>query len=139
MKKILLFLLVLIIGGIAFAYYYINRPVDAISSQSADIKITAAALLSAFNANEMQADSLYTSKVILVSGKILKVNKTMDNTLNILLDTGDPMSTILCQMDKSVMPDTNKLVPGANVSIKGVCSGFLGDVVLDRAVVIEGK
>lgn len=138
MKKVLIIVLVLIVGGGYGVWYYINRPVGDLSSKKADIKISAVDLLKAYGTNEVEADSMYNSKVLLVNGKVLKINKTLDSTFNILIDTGDPMSTILCQMDKSIAVDTNAVRPGTMVHIKGVCAGFLGDVIIDRALIVKG-
>ena len=116
-----------------------NKPHSDMTSATPDAKLTATELYKVYQTNETIADKQYLGKVILVTGNILEVNQGTDGSTNLLLDTGDPMSTILCQLDKFTKQTNITYSAGQQVTVKGICSGFTGDVVIDRCIVTDKK
>lgn len=139
MKKFFVFILIVLLAGLGVGYYMWNKPHSDIESQSATSKLSATELFNAYGTNETSADDKYLGKVLLITGKIMSMDKANDGTTNILLDTGDPMSTIMCQLDKYTKHDIGGLSAGSQVTLKGICSGFNGDVVIDRCVIQDRK
>lgn len=139
MKKALLVLLLLFAVGGIIGYRMWNKPHSDIHSTTANAKLSAAELYKVYQTNETIADKEYLGKVLMVTGKILDINQGADGSTNILLDTGDPMSTILCQLDKFSSHEMKGLSQGIQVTVKGICSGFTGDVVIDRCVITDRK
>lgn len=134
MKKILLGLLALAILGGAYGYYEYNRGVESLEDKKADLSISGAELLKAFESNETEANKNYLDKVIELKGKVVKIEKSTEKN-SLYLETGNEMSAVICEMENSQKIDNIK--EGSIVSIKGKCTGFLMDVVLVQCVLIN--
>lgn len=134
MKKVLIVLGLLVLAGAYYGYREFNRKNKDLSKENAQVTITAAEFLKAFQTNETEANTKYLDKIVAVSGVVSAVNKEA-NVTKITLDTGDPMSSIICEMDSSFAAKAMALQKGKSVIIKGVCSGALGDVVCTRCVI----
>lgn len=133
-QKILLLILGLgLLGGI-YGYFQWNKPHQDIASTKADLSLVANDLLLAFEGDETKANEQYLDKLISVNGviKVLEKNETAEIT--IILATENDMSSIICNLDPLSKHDTKSLKVGQNIDLKGLCSGYLMDVVLDRCV-----
>ncbi len=136
MKKIAIVLLGLaVIGGIA-GYLLWNKPHQDVSATKADVVFTADHLLKAFESNEEAANKKYLDKIIKVNGVIRNVEKNDAGEISVILATDNDMSSVICNFDPDFR-DIQKLNQGKEVVIKGLCSGYLMDVVLDRCVLAQ--
>ena len=109
MKKYLKFTLALIIPALAFGFYMMQPkgPIN-IAKANAEMEVTASDLYSAFEENEAVANEAYAGKVISVSGLLDGVGKS---------ETGQ-----------------TQLKVGEEIRFKGVCTGYLFDVVIDHGM-----
>jgi tRNA_anti-like len=133
-KKILKWVLLSIIvigttGGIV-AYKMWNKPHRNVEEAKA-IKVTATQLAVAYESNEPEANSDYLDKVIEVTGEINEISKNQKGETVITLK-GTDMGGVICTLE-SAMPATTKT--GATVVVRGICTGYLTDVVLVRCIV----
>ncbi len=136
MKKILIVLLGLaVLGGIG-GYYLWNKPHKNVAAAKADVVFTADHLLNAFETDENAANAKYLDKIIKVNGVIKDIEKTDSGEISVILATDNEMSSVICNFDPA-FKDNQKLKSGEKVVIKGLCSGFLMDVVLDRCVLAQ--
>ena len=133
MKKIILALLVVGVIGGGVGYYLYNKPVDKMKSMSVDATVTAEQLFTEFEEDETKANEKYLDKVIVVKGKVTKTSKD-ESKSTILLDTGDMLANIMCQMESL---NTELPANGSTVSVKGLCTGYLTDVVLIKGILIS--
>ena len=136
-KKILLSLFVigLVVGGIAFWYVDTKKPAD-IRKMEANFEITSTKLVADFNANEDSANKKYMDKVIAVSGKISDI--TVDSSkATVILESGDPMAAVTCSFYDDEASKVKQLQKGASVTIKGNCTGKLMDVVLNKCSITK--
>jgi hypothetical protein len=133
-KKILLGALVLALLGGIYGYYQYNRGVESLENKKADIAMTGADLLKAFETNEAEANKSYLDKVIEIKGKVVKFEKSSEKN-SLYLETGNEMSSVICEMENSQKNDNIK--EGDVVSIKGKCTGYLMDVVLVQCVLVN--
>jgi putative nucleic acid binding protein len=140
MKKVsyIIIAVLFVCAGAFGAYYYLNRSVAGISGKEADFSLTPQNLLADFTNDEQSANARYLDKVILTEGKINSIKSDEKNNVNIVLDTGDPMSSVSCVLDKRETGKSEKLRPNDPVKIKGVCTGMLMDVIMVNCV-IEDK
>ncbi len=127
--KLLIVLICLsVVAFIGFRMY--NMPHRDVAGERG-IKVNATALFQAFAQNEQEANTRYLDKVIEVSGAVKQIDK--DSSVSVILNTDDMMFGIRCSMQ-----DTNiALKEGQQVTIKGLCSGYLDDVVLTDAVIVK--
>ncbi len=130
-KKIIVGLVLAGLIGASLGYYLFNKPLESTESMKVDYKMLPSELLMAFESDETQANAKYLDKVIQVSGTVSKC-ETKDNKVTVYLDTDNPMSNIIFQLEKS----TTEIKEGETITLKGICTGYLMDVVLVRAVLI---
>ena len=134
MKKILLILLALGVIGAGFGYYLYNKPVASLEKKKAEVEITADQLILAYETDEKTADSLYLGKVIAVSGTISEISNA-EGKLKINLETSNPISMVICEMEEG--QDASSYAPGAAITIKGLCSGYLSDVIVVQSTIVK--
>ncbi|MBK9108808.1 MAG: hypothetical protein IPM92_10695 [Saprospiraceae bacterium] len=115
-------------------YKMYNKPHADLTETKADFSMTAAALLEEFETNEETAQSKYLNKIIAVNGTITEIQQVENKTIWIL-DTGNPLSTIQCEMDPRFLEKSkNAAVVGNAVTVQGLCSGKLMDIVMSQVV-----
>lgn len=127
MKKKILFIILIgaaVAGGVG--YYMYNKPAEKTISAKEEFTVDAAALFQEFTDNEAQANQKYLNKVIAVKGKVLDITPNDSLGINLTLETGDAMFGVSCHI-----PEPGKAPQkGDVVSVKGLCTGMLMDVVL---------
>ena len=134
MKKIILPLLILVLGGAAVAYYMYNKPVESLDRKKADVEVSAEQMLADYEASEEAANDKYLGKVVAVTGKVAEVT-TEDGKSKIHLETGNPISMVITELDEG--NGTEGLSAGDQATVKGMCSGYLSDVILVRSTVVR--
>src|SRR5512140_527222 len=123
------------LAGILFGLYMFNLKDKDLQKVKPDFVITASDLQKAFEANETSANTTYLGKVIEVTGTINDVKSGEGNTFNISLKTESPMSSVICTFQS--MTGLQNLKSGDQVTIRGQCSGFLMDILLNNCVVVK--
>lgn len=132
MKKIGWTLLALIsIAGLIFYYLY-SKPVDSLENVKPSATLTADSIFQLFEQNEAKSNELYLNKVISVSGKIQNVLADTSGVA-ITLQTSSGLFGVTCKMDETNL-DVSQYTEGQTVKIKGLCTGYLMDVILIRSV-----
>lgn len=134
MKKILIALLVLAIIGAGYGYYMYNKPVESLESKNADVTISADELIQAYEADESAANKKYLGKVVLVTGTVSGVT-TEEGKKKLILETSDPISSVICELEEN--KETSSFNAGDQVKVKGLCSGYLSDVILVQSVIVK--
>jgi tRNA_anti-like len=134
--KITLFVVffIALIGILAALYFYNLKPKD-LQKVKPDFVVTATDLQKAFEENERASSIKYIGKIIEVSGEIASVSPGEKNTLNISFKTGSDISAVICTLLN--VSNTSRFAIGTRATIKGECSGFLMDVLLNNCVVAE--
>lgn len=127
---VFIFAIAAILAGL---YFYTEKHPDMAKAR-ADFKITATELEKEFEENEQTASTKYINKILEVSGEVASVNPSENNIMNISLKTGNDMSSVICTLAAS--GDASKLNSGEKIIIRGVCSGFLMDVLLNNCVIV---
>ena len=114
-------------------HMYNEKPVQA-AEKTAEVRMTAIALYTAFAADETAAGKLYNDKVVQVSGTVREISSEANGPTNVLLETGDPLGAVVCEFAAANAPAWKK---GMNVTVKGFCAGFNMDVLLQRCSAVE--
>jgi hypothetical protein len=125
-----------LIAAIAFGVYYY---VFVYSSQhhrqvqsEIGIVITSDSLVAKYQADEKLANSLYLNKAVVVTGVILSIDKNQEGKTTLVIGRSDSFSNVSVTMI-STAPITQKV--GESITIKGLCTGALSDVVITDGVV----
>ncbi len=122
--------------GAAFGFYLWNKPQKNMTSAVADLKIEASAIVTAFETNEAEANTKYLDKVVAVSGKVKEIKKEGDK-ISIFLTSESMMYGVQCNLDPLGKHGKTEFSVGEEVVFKGICTGFLSDVVIERCVLVN--
>ena len=90
-------------------------------------------LVEEFNTDETTANRLYNDKVVSVKGTVLKIENNGD-TRNIVLGDATSPEGVICEFQAEHKNEADEVRPGQQISVKGICTGMLFDVILVRCV-----
>jgi len=134
MKKIIIPLVVLAFILFGVGFYMYNKPVESLDNKQADVVVTADQLVADYESNEQTANEKYLGKVVQVSGTVAEVT-TEEGKNKIHLETSNPISMVITELDEG--NSVEGLKPGEQATVKGMCSGYLSDVILVRSTVVR--
>ena len=89
-------------------------------------------LSAAYQANEKNANTLYLNKAVEVSGTIVSIDKNQEEKITLIIGRSDSFSNVSVTLI-STTPISQKI--GETITIKGVCTGALSDVIVTEGVV----
>lgn len=135
-KKIIIAILVLGSIGAFIGYKMYNKPHVDVAEASADISITANKILDEFSTDETVANSKYLEKIVAVEGEIAEVKVEKEKGI-ITLKTNDDFGSILCHLSTEATKEISSLKVGQTITVKGICTGFLMDVILVKSEIIN--
>ena len=133
-KKIIIGILVLGIIGAFIAYKMYNKPHVNVEEASADISITADKILNDFSSDENSANLKYLDKIIEVKGVISEIN--IEKGI-ITIETNDDFGSVICHLSEEASRKIGGLQQGQIIVVKGICTGFLMDVILVKCEFIN--
>ncbi|KGL64149.1 OB-fold protein [Polaribacter sp. Hel1_85] len=128
-KKILVAILIIGIIGAFVAYKIYNKPHVNVGDTKSDITLTANKIINDFSSDESIANTNYLDKIIEVSGVISKVKIEKEKGI-ITLKTNDDFGSVLCHLSDNATQKINLLKEGQTITVKGICTGYLMDVIL---------
>lgn len=135
MKRIVLFLLIVVAVGGAYGIYLFNKKPADTREEKADFEISSKELMKEFTANEENATKKYVDKVVLISGKVSEIDVSSST---LILDASDPAS-VTCSFYADEISHLKKIKKGDHVQIKGKCTGKLMDVVFNNCSLVISK
>jgi hypothetical protein len=136
MKKILLITAGLAAIGIIAGVLLFNKPHKNIRNTPPDYSLTSQQLFTAFASDEAAANKKYLDKIIQLKGKVTASSIDEEGLSSITLEGGDMMFGVICKLDALAEHKRKDFAKGEEISVKGICSGMLMDVVLVRCVEI---
>lgn len=135
-KKIVLPLILLSAGIAIVAYNVYNKPHIDVVDAKADVLVTAENLFTEFSTDEATANAEYLDKIIQVKGIVQKLE--IENGIGIVtLKTEDDFGSVQCNLSTEAKNDFNVLKENELVTIKGICTGYLMDVVLVKSEIVN--
>jgi hypothetical protein len=115
--------------------YSYSKPTRNVAKESG-IPVTATELYAQFTSDHSQANAVYLNKVLQVSGQVLTIKNSPYAGPVVVLSTGDPLFGIACSLNM-VEPSAKPVKPGEKITVKGVCTGYLSDVVLSNSCLVN--
>lgn len=122
------FVAVIALGIVGFKMY--TKPHRNVEAGKA-VQISAFELVKNYEDNESAANSKYLDKILEVKGEVANVSKNQKGEPVVTLK-GTDTSGLICTLDEKISAN---LKPNTTVVIKGICTGYLTDVVLVRSIV----
>lgn len=109
---------------VAFLYFSSDRT----QFQKPDYILDTASIYLEYSRNEAAGNQKYLSKVLEVYGEIAEVTSDQNGSTVLIFREREASGGVLCTMNGK-LPD---LKAGQTVRVKGLCTGFLFDVVLNK-------
>ncbi len=135
-KKIIVSILILAIVGTFIAYKMYNKPHVNVADSKSDIVLTADKILNDFTSDENIANTKYLDKIIEVKGTVSDIK--IENRKGIItLKTNADFGNVLCHLSDSSTKNMSKIKEGQILTLKGICTGFLMDVILVKCEIIN--
>ena len=122
-KRILIFITLSVFTLCTLGYYMYHKPVAGLEHRKPDYSLTPQELLLEFQSNEETANGKYLNKIIELTGVIAEVEEK-----NITLEVEGEFSQVICEIKTET--SLYNLSKGQKVIIKGLCTGYLMDVIL---------
>ena len=119
------------LGGYYYVFVYSKTHHRNVQSEKG-IVIQADSLSAAYQANEKNANALYLNKAVEISGTIVSIDKNQEGKITLIIGRPDSFSNVSVTLI-SITPITQKI--GESITIKGVCTGALSDVIITEGVV----
>ena len=136
-KKVFYFIITLaLITTTYIGYKYFFSTTINISNASAEMTISAEKLAASYIADQESADHTYKGKIVEVYG-IIKEITFVNKTNTIILQSDHKNFNVLCDMQFDSSEGLQNLSVGQKVTIKGICKGFLHDVILLNCMLIN--
>jgi len=129
LKKIIIIILIISGSAAGYGYYLFNKPHQGIANKEAAFTLESKQLFTEFDQNENAANQKYLGKVVLVHGRVADKAVDAKGATSLILE-GSEMAGVGCQFDKSVTKEIEQVKKGQVISVKGICTGMLMDVVL---------
>lgn len=137
-KLVSLLVLLVVVAGSVFAWREYNRKNASAADLPAAAEVSATELLEAFAVDEAAATARFVGsreQVIKVTGTIRSMEPQGLELTNVVLQTDNDLAGVVCEFANTELPADWRT--GAQVAVKGICTGLLIDVVLVRCVAVE--
>ncbi|MFY7652329.1 MAG: OB-fold protein [Chitinophagaceae bacterium] len=129
-----LVLAVLAIAGTWFFVFYKPTHFKRNVAKEAGLVITADSLVKAFQQNEAAANTQFLNKAVEVTGTVTEVAKNENGNTTVLIASADAFTNVYCTLQAT---ETKTPQPNTVISVKGLCTGFLSDVVIIDGVIVD--
>ena len=122
---------VVVVVAVFLVWKWVFKQADSsVAGKKSEVEILAPALVKAFETNENLANQKYNGKILSVSGTISDA-KEDPQFISVYLKDTDATSGVMCSFDKGVVK-LKDFKPGQNIKLKGICTGYLMDAVLNK-------
>lgn len=101
------------------------------------ITVSAAELVSEYDANEVAADNRYKGKMVQVSGVVHNIGKDIFNNMFVTLQSGHPLQCVQVFFDDSHAGEIAGLSKGTSLTVKGRCHGLMMNVLVKDAHLVR--
>lgn len=135
-KKIITIVLGIGIISLFIAYQIYNKPHVNVSDAKSNITTTADQIINDFSSDETKANRSYLDKIVKISGVISELKVVKQKGI-ITLKTNHDFGSVLCHLSDKASQKINSLKEEQTVTLKGICTGFLMDVILVKCEIIN--
>ncbi len=134
MKKYFKYLIFLFAIGLVSGFFIYNKPHQNIEKAKVDQSLTASKLFTEFEVDENAANQIYLDKIVEITGVVREVSADENGMTSLTLNTDNEMFGVICQLDNLTKHKRTDFKKGEEITLKGICTGVLMDVVLVRCV-----
>lgn len=135
-KYIIIIFVIIVLGSGIFAYFYWNKP-HRDPSKEQGLKISAEQIFSEYEADELTSNEKYLNKTLEIEGHLIDAGANQDGEPTAMLDTGNPMFGVQITFNRKEKTKLSELTIGDKITVKGICTGYLSDVIVTDAVIVS--
>lgn len=132
--SILLASIVIVLG-----YQYYNKPHKQVKAIKPTFHLTSNSLHQLYEEDEEISNNRFLDQVLEVAGVVDDIYFHDKNSVNIMLQTGSEFSGVSCYLERNQLDQAKSVKKGDHITIKGICTGYLVDVVLIKSVIVTVK
>jgi hypothetical protein len=137
-KKLIGILFIIALSSLIIGYKIYNKPHVNVADKSADIAQTSNMLFIDFSTDETKANTTYLDKIIAVKGIVANIAEEGEKRV-VTLQTSDDFGSVICYLTEEDSKNSTQIKEGQEVVLKGICTGFLMDVILVKCVITDLK
>lgn len=126
---IIITIILLVINGYYYVVPYFKNSNKNLELVAYDASLNSDDLINSYLINEEKTDALYAGKIIEITGYIKEVT-FLNNRNTVLLYSKNSNSGVICDIHPSQIEKVKTLKEHQKIIVKGICKGFLKDVVL---------
>jgi len=123
--------------GLLIGLYMFNKKDPNLSKVKPDYVIGVSSLVDEFSQDENSATTKYVDKILEVTGPVQAIEPTSDSTMNVTLSSENQMSGVICSFKDVSDPSSQNIKEGEIITVRGVCSGMLMDILLNNCVIVK--
>lgn len=129
----------ILMGVLLVSFVFIkmyNKPHKDITSAHPEFVVTVTELVEEFQTDELEANQKYLDNVLQVEGVVADISTNNGKSVLTLRQEGSS-TQVICTLDVSENKKVLQLKEGQQVTVKGVCTGFLWDIMLVRTIIVN--
>jgi hypothetical protein len=137
-KIVLVVILVIALGGFSIWKFVWNKDHRTAEDEKPIATLSAAALLTEYETDEAASNAKYLNKTVQVGGTVNSVTKEETGSIVVLLTTESMMGFVSCTFSSvNGKPSEVDVKEGDQINVKGICSGYTMDVVLEQCSIVK--
>lgn len=141
-KKIIWMTLLVVVAVIALSllggYLYIRyMPEKSMSKQAPDFSMTATKLAEEFETDPSASNSKFIDRIIEVTGVVSEISTDQNNSIVFILRENETATGVLCTLSEKSTKKAERYKVGEPVVLKGICTGMLFEVILNKCIIID--
>lgn len=126
--------LVVIIAFIIYKVY--NKSHVNIANSVEDISVSVKKIVEDFSSDETLANTIYLDKIVSVKGELSEIKNANEKTI-LILTSKDIFETVQAELSSNAAQKIKNYTIGKPITVKGMCTGYLMDVILVKCELIE--
>ncbi|MFD2562379.1 OB-fold protein [Aquimarina rubra] len=130
-------ILIIALAGMFIYTAVYNKPHIDVSVTTPNISLEAGVLLDEFLNNETEANTKYLDQIVEISGMITEITTNKDGNGIITLSNENSIGNVLCHLSQEESKKLSNLKTLQKINIKGICTGYLMDVILVKCVIVN--
>jgi hypothetical protein len=129
---------VIALGGFSIWKFVWNKDHRTAEDEKPIATLSAAALLTEYETDEAASNAKYLNKTVQVGGTVNSVTKEETGSIVVLLTTESMMGFVSCTFSSvNGKPSEVDVKEGDQINVKGICSGYTMDVVLEQCSIVK--
>ena len=122
-------ILLSLINGYYFIVPYFKSSEKNMEKETAELSVSSNKIVNAYTINEEKSNILYAGKIIEVTGFVKEIT-FLNNRNTIILNSNTQTFGVICDVNPNQKGKIKQLKENQKIRVKGICEGFLKDVIL---------